>query len=59
MAILNFRVEDDMKPKIEARAAQVRYRSVGAYIRELIEADLEQAGKTPRKSRHLPQDGRE
>lgn len=40
MAVLNFRVEDDMKPKIEARAAEVRYRTVSDYLRELVEADL-------------------
>lgn len=51
MAVLNFRVDDEMKPKIEARAAEVRYRTVSDYLRELVETDLKRAADAEKKTR--------
>lgn len=49
MATITFRLPDEIKPKMEARAEEVRYRSVSDYLRELVEADLKKASRAPRQ----------
>lgn len=48
MATINFRIDDAIEPKMKARAAEVRYRTLSDYLRELVLADLKKAAKPPR-----------
>lgn len=48
---INFRLDEELKPKLEARAGEVKYRTVSDYLRELVESDLAKVDPNPLKKR--------
>jgi hypothetical protein len=59
MARISIELPEDLKAKVEVRAAESGHRDVGAYIESLIRADADDASEDPGAPAHLTFSNRE